>query len=75
MRKPLIANSARKHGVHDHDILHAFDNPILAEDLDDGFTMLVGPDRAGYLLEVGVIDTIDGPVVVHAMQARRKYLR
>jgi hypothetical protein len=37
--------------------------------------MLVGPNRAGNLYEVGVIDSQDGPVVVHAMPARPKYLR
>ena len=75
MKEPLIAESARKHGFQDHDILHAFDNPILAEDLDDGFTMLVGPDHSGNLLEVGVVDSVDGPVIIHAMTARKRYLR
>ncbi|MDE0116816.1 MAG: hypothetical protein OXT07_09370 [bacterium] len=75
MKKPLIADSARKHGFQDHDILHAFNNPILAEDLDDGLTMLVGPDQSGNLLEVGVVDSIEGPVIIHVMTARKKYLR
>ena len=56
-------------------MLHAIANPILAEDLDDGFTMLVGPDRAANLLEVGVVDSPDGPIIIHAMAARPKYLR
>jgi hypothetical protein len=36
--------------------------------------MLLGPDRAGALLEVGVlgIDT-DDPVIVHAMAMRAKF--
>ena len=75
MEVPLVATSARKHGVPDDDMIHAFDNPILVEDLDDGFTMFVGPDRAGILLEVGVIDSTDGPIIIHAMAARPKYLR
>ena len=54
---------------------HAFDHPMFVEDLEEGFTMFVGPDRAGRLLEVGVIDGDDGPVSVHAMPARPKYLR
>jgi len=37
--------------------------------------MLVGPDRAGNLYEIGVLDSPDGPVVVHPMPARPKYLR
>lgn len=37
--------------------------------------MLIGPDQAGNLYEIGVVDTADGPLVVHAMTARSKYLR
>ena len=56
-------------------MIHAFCNPIRVESLDDGFTMFVGPDHAGNFLEVGVIDSERGPVIVHAMPARPKYLR
>ena len=59
----------------DTDIIHCFENPILVEDLDDDLVMLVGPDRTGRLLEVGVVVGDDGPVIVHAMEARTKYLR
>lgn len=59
----------------DNDIIHYFDNPILVEDLDDDLVMLVVPDRTGSLLEVGVVVGNDGPVIVHAMEARAKYLR
>ncbi len=72
---PFIAESARRHGIGDDDILHAYNNPILVEDLDEGLVMLVGPDRAGRLLEIGVVTGSDGPVIVHAMEARPKYLR
>lgn len=73
--EPVVLPSARKHGVRDEDLLHAFNNPIRAEDLDEGLTMLVGPDHAGNLLEVGVVESEDGPLIVHAMPARPKYLR
>ena len=73
--EPLIADSARKHGVGDDTILHAFNNPIRVEDLDEGLTMLVGPDHAGNLYEVGVVESKDGPIIVHAIPARPKYLR
>jgi hypothetical protein len=56
-------------------ILHAFNNPIRTEELDDGFTMLIGPDYAGNLYEIGVVNSEEGPVIVHAMPARAKYLR
>ena len=75
MTKPLIAQSARKHGVSDDTIQHAFNNPISVEDLDEGLTMLIGSDRAGNLYEIGVVGSDEGPVIVHAMRARPKYMR
>ncbi len=73
--EPVIAPSARKHGVSDAAILHAFNNPVRAEDLDEGLVMLVGPDHAGNLFELGVVTSNEGPVIVHAMPARPKYRR
>jgi hypothetical protein len=54
---------------------HAVRNAIGQWQLDDDFTMRVGPAHNGDLLEVGVlgIDT-DDPVIVHAMRARPQYL-
>lgn len=75
MTQPKIVDSASKHGVSDETILHAFNNPVLVEDLDERMTMFIGPDPAGNLYEIGVIGTNEGPVVVHAMKARPKYLR
>jgi hypothetical protein len=46
MQSPFIAPSAHRQGVDDKTILHAFNNPIRAEDLDDELTMLIGPDQA-----------------------------
>ena len=70
-----IAETARKHGVRDDDILHAVRMAIAEWKLEDGLTMLVGPARDGGLLEVGVLG-IDGddPVIIHAMRARPRYL-
>jgi hypothetical protein len=73
--EPFIAPSARKHGVSDETILHAFNNPVRTEDLDEGLVMLVGTDHAGNLVEVGVVTSDEGPVIVHAMPARPKYRR
>lgn len=75
MDEPVIASSAHRHGVADDIILHAFDHPLRVEELDEGLTMLVGPDHAGNLYEIGVVDSEKGPVIVHAMPARAKYLR
>lgn len=73
---PIIVNQARKRGHKDDDILHAFRQAMRVIDLDDqdGFTMVVGPDQAGNILEVGFIDGEDGPVIVHCMNCRQSYL-
>lgn len=70
-----IVQTARKHDITDDDMLHAVRNPIAQWQLDDDFTMRVGPARNGYLLKIGIlgIDT-DDPVIVHAMRARPQYL-
>ena len=75
MDEPRIAPSAHNPGVSDATIHHAFNNPIQSEHLDEALTMPIGPDHAGNLYEIGVVDTADGPLVVHAMIARPKYLR
>ena len=70
----MILESARKHGIHDDDILHAYRNPTRVFDLDD-LTMLIAVATDGRLLEIGVAagDGID--FIVHAMTARDKFLR
>ena len=40
-----------------------------------GLQSLFDPRVAGNLLEVGVVGSADGPIFVHAMPARPKYLR
>ncbi len=74
MGGPFIAPSACKHGVEEQTMLHAFNNPIRVEELEEGLTMLIGPDHAGNLYEIGVAGSEQGPVIVHAMPARRQYL-
>jgi len=71
----VIARSAHGHNVADEDMLHAFAHPVRVFYGEEGFTMLVGPDRAGNLLEVGVVEGDFGLMIVHAMKARPKYLR
>ena len=71
----VILESARKHGVVDDDMLHAYHNPIRVLDLDlDDLTMLVGPDTAARLLEVGIAEAEGMEFIVHAMPARAKFL-
>src|SRR6266702_2394173 len=74
LRVQDIAPSARKHGIDDEDMRHALRNPLRVAELDDDLTMFTGPARDGTLLEVGVADTDLGPLIVHAMQARPKFL-
>jgi len=70
---PVVLESARKHGVQDADMIHAYRNPIRVFALDD-LTMLVGADSSGRLLEVGVAEADGIDFVVHAMVARPKFL-
>lgn len=72
-----IVPSARRHGISDDDIRHAYTNAVAAITTPDqpDFTMLVGPDRATQLLEIGVVAVDDGDYVIHAMPARPKYLK
>ncbi len=76
-RKPRILGSARKHGIPDDDIRHAVDNFILSIP-DQGLhqvLVLIGPARNGVtLLEVGIIEEIEDLRIIHADDARPKYL-
>lgn len=73
--RPIIAESARKHGVSDEDMLQAYANPFRVFELDEGFTMIIGANHAAIIFEVGVVDGAATPVIVHAMRAREKFLR
>jgi len=66
--------TARKHGVNDDDMLHAYRNPIRVFGLDD-LIMLIGADQAGNLLELGVATGEGVEFIVHAMPARPRFLR
>ena len=70
---PVILASARKHQIADDDMLHAYRNPIRLFDLDD-LTMLIVPDTAARLLEIGVSDAEGIEFIVHAMPARDRFL-
>lgn len=71
---PVIVATARKHGVSDDDMLHAYRNPIRVFGLDD-LIMLIGADEAGRLLEIGVATGEGVEFIVHAMPARPRFLR
>ena len=71
---PVILASARRHGVADDDVLHAYRNPVRIFEFDE-LIMLIGPDKAGRLLEIGMASAEGIELIVHAMQARKKFWR
>lgn len=54
-----VHESARKHGVADEDILDAVDHALAIEDVGEepDRWLVIGPDRAGNLLELVVLAT------------------
>lgn len=70
-----IADSARKHGIPDEDIRHAVRMALRAVSQDPDRLLLIGPDRAGQLLEVVVLDPDEDPVAIHAMRLRPQFHR
>ena len=71
-----VHDSARKHGVVDKDIHHAIDHALAIEDAgeDPDRWLVIGPDRAGNLLEVVVLMTVeDTQLAIHAMPMRAKF--
>lgn len=79
--EPLILPSARKHGVSEGDILHAYAmarGPVEVNfDRNPPTVLYVGPGSSGAIwYEIGVTSRKDYPMelIVHAMKARRRYL-
>lgn len=71
-----VEPSARKHGIHDDDMIHAVRHHWRAfETDDDAVRMFIGPARDGEPLEVGVVIDNEGVAVIHAMRARAKFLK
>ena len=73
-----IHGSARRHGVDDDDIRHAVDRALLVVDVDPDDdpprALHIGPDRAGNVLELIVLELDeDRLLVIHAMPLRTTY--
>ena len=71
-----IHPSARRHGVDDDEILHAVANPLVVDNLgeDPDRWLVIGPDRAGNLLEIVVLITSTADeIIIHAMPMRPNY--
>lgn len=78
MQEPVILPTAYKHGVEEDDMRHAYRNAYHSEtdQGDHSLTMLIGAARNGVtILEIGVATAGDQPFIVHADEARKKYLR
>ena len=69
----FIEASAHRHGVSEDEIIHALSNTLKHFARDD-MTMIIGPDFSGNILEVGVIDSAEYLVVIHAMRARKEFI-
>ncbi len=69
--------SASRHGVEHEDMQHALENALLVEEVGDDPVrwLILGPDRAGNILELVVLDRPQGPAFIHAMRMRAKYRR
>ena len=54
-----IRPSARRHGISDEAIRHALRHHFAyaADPEDESIDLLLGPDYAGNLIEVGILDT------------------
>jgi uncharacterized DUF497 family protein len=73
-----IHSAARKHGIDDASIEHAFNRAVVVADLEGDEAprrqLVIGPDRAGNMLELIVLQLDDGrELVIHAMPLRRRY--
>lgn len=71
----MVLASARKHGVRDADMLHAYRHRSESSTSTDS-PLLVGTDDSGRMLEVGVAvgDGVEF-IVPPPMPAREKFLR
>jgi hypothetical protein len=70
-----VLPSASRHSIEVEDTLHAIRNAVVVEEVDQDPTryLVLGPDRAGNLLEVVVMDRPQGPAVIHSMPMQAKY--
>ncbi|MDQ3431811.1 MAG: hypothetical protein M3467_06255 [Actinomycetota bacterium] len=70
-----VLGSASRHGVEPEAIQHAVEKALLVEEIGEDPTrwLVLGPDHAGNLFELVVLDRPQGPAVIHAMTMRTKY--
>jgi hypothetical protein len=59
---PIIISNARRHGIADAEIVHAFTCAIDRFPGDEGLLMLIGPSRNAGLLKIGAVTGESGLV-------------
>ncbi|WP_152351432.1 hypothetical protein [Brachybacterium subflavum] len=68
-----ITASARRHGIDDHDIRHAWRNAVRLVEYEyrgEDRLLVIGPDRHGMLLEMVALPTDAPALVIHADRLR-----
>lgn len=71
-----IRESARRHGIDDADILHAWANAMRLIEYDyegEDRLLVIGPDREGRMLELVAVPTDHPTRVIHADRLRPKF--
>ena len=71
-----VTPSARKHGVEDADIQHAWRNAMRLveyEYLGEDRLLVIGPDRHGRLLELVAVPAQTPVRIIHADRLRPKF--
>lgn len=71
-----IAESARKHGYEDDEILHAWDNRIREVEYEyagEDRILAIGPDYSGELLELVVVPVDEPTRIIHADRLRERF--
>jgi uncharacterized DUF497 family protein len=71
-----ITASARKHGITDEAIRHAWDHALRFREYEyqgEERLLVIGPDETGVLLELVAVP-VDGPTrIIHADELRPKF--
>jgi hypothetical protein len=71
-----IAASARKHGVPDDDVLHAWENAIRYVEYEyagEERLLVIGPSASGALLELVAVPVVAPTRIIHADNLRPKF--
>ncbi|AXH96613.1 BrnT family toxin [Ornithinimicrobium avium] len=71
-----VTSSARKHGVEDADVQHAWRNAMRLveyEHLGEDRLLVIGPDRHGRLLELVAVPAQAPVRIIHADRLRPRF--